>query len=410
MKWKLYILVMLAGLSCREKEEVPKTNLKAEIVAISHPSSVGDGLEFQFHLQGNGNALLLLENSFGPLFFQPKIINDKAMFNIPPEFTEEAGEYHWKLVSNSQVLLSDKFYLGPRIGNLSKIETYFGPRSIRAGGQDYSMLTVIPTDDYDNPLPDSTLVAISQQINSKTNVFEVRLKDGLAYSLLYGEEKSGRMLVTAALDGVPSKELTSIVSPSNSTDFKIGFERVHDFADGNQVIRFMTSPITDRFGNTVNDGTLVNFIVKNKRGELLKSTGTTLAGIATANMLHPNEEEEWGVTAYITGEAKSNGLQLNFKSAIKDFEVKLSKNNRKIIVGPILGFMGQLVPEGLVIELKIYDSKGDFIEAQQTHSRSGMGSFELEKGFYPRGDYQITVECAGVKKEMRLKLTQNEVE
>ena len=363
MKWKLYILVMLTGLGCREKEEVPNTNLKAEIVAISHPSSVGNGLEFQFHLQGNGNALLLLENSFGPLFFQPKIINGKAMFNIPPEFTEEAGEYHWKLVSNSKVLLSDKFYLGSRIGNLSKIETYFGPRSIRAGGQ-----------------------------------------------LLYGEEKSGRMLVTAALDGVPSKELTSIVSPSNSTDFKIGFERVHDFADGNQVIRFMTSPITDRFGNTVNDGTLVNFIVKNKRGELLKSTGTTLAGIATANRLHPNEEEEWEVNAYITGEAKSNGLQLNFKSAIKDFEVKLSKNNRKIIVGPILGFMGQLVPEGLVIELKIYNINGDFIEAEQTHSRSGMGSFELEKGFYPRGDYQITVECAGVKKEMRLKLTQNEVE
>lgn len=157
------------------------------------------------------------------------------------------------------------------------------------------MLTVIPTDDYDNPLPDSTLVAISQQINSKTNVFQEKLNNGIAWRLMYGEEKSGRMLVTAALDGVPSKELTSIVSPSNSTDFKIGFERVHDFADGNQVIKFMTSPITDRFSNTVNDGTLVNFIVKNKKEELLKSTGTTLAGIATANMLHPNEEEEWGL-------------------------------------------------------------------------------------------------------------------
>ena len=410
MRWKFYILVMLASLGCREGEEVPNTNLKAEVVAISHPSSVGDGLEFQFHLQGNGNALLLLENSFGPLLFQPKIINDNAVFNIPPKFTEEAGEYHWKLVSNSKVLLSDKFYLGPRIGNLSKIETYFGPRSIRAGGQDYSMLTIIPTDDYDNPLPDSTVVSISQLIDFKTNVFEVRLKDGLAYSLLYGEEKAGRMLVTAAVNGVPSKELTSIVSPSNSTDFKIGFERVHDFADGNQVVRFMTSPITDRFGNTVNDGTLVNFIVKNKRGELLKSMGTTLAGIASSNMLHPNEEEEWGVTAYITGEAKSNELQLNFKSAIKDFEVKWSKNNRKIIVGPILGFMGQLVPEGLVIELKIYDSNGKFIEDKQAHARSGMGSFELDKGFYLEGDYHITVECAGIKKEMRIKLAQNEME
>ena len=398
------------GLGCKEREEALNTDLKVEVVAVSQPSTVGKGLEFQFQLQGKGNLFLLLDNSFGPLFFQPKIINDKAMFNIPPEFTEEAGEYHWKLVSNSKVLLSDKFYLGPRIGNLSKIETYFGPRSIRAGGKDYSMLTIIPTDDYDNPLPDSTVVSISQLIDFKTNVFEVRLKDGLAYSLLYGEEKSGRMLVTAAVNGVTSKELTSIVSPSNSTDFKIGFERVHDFADGNQVVRFITSLITDRFGNTVNDGTLVNFIVKNKRGELLKSMGATLAGIATSNMLHPNEEEEWGVTAYITGEAKSNELQLNFKSAIKDFDVKLANDNRNVTVGPILGFMGQLVPEGLLIELKIYDSKGDLIEVKQTNSRSGLGSFELDSGLYAVGDYQLAVECAGVKKEMILKLTQNEVE
>ena len=46
MRWKFYILVMLASLGCREGKEVPNTNLKAEVVAISHPSSVGDGLNF----------------------------------------------------------------------------------------------------------------------------------------------------------------------------------------------------------------------------------------------------------------------------------------------------------------------------------------------------------------------------
>ena len=410
MKYQLYLLMILVILGCGKRAVEPSADLKVVVEAITISSIVGKGLEFQFQTQGKGNLVLLLENSFGPILFQPKITNDKVFFVIPPEFTEQAGEYSWRLIGNSKVILSDYFYLDPDLQGETKIETYFGPRSIRAGGEDYSMLTIIPTDVYDNPLSDSTRVSISQQINAKINVFEDRLKYGIAWRLLYGEEKSGRMLVTAAVNRVPSKELTSIISPSNSTNFSISLDRVHGYADGNQVISFMTSRIKDKYGNTVSDGTLVNFIVKNSKGEVLKTLGTTLGGIATANMLHPSEAEDWQVIAYVTGESESGFINVNFKSSVKDFEVNLSESNREITVGPITAYMGQLVPEGLLVQLKIFDNNGNFIEEKQINSKSGIGSFELDKGFYPNGKYQITVQCAGIKKEMTLNLTHNGME
>ena len=410
MKWSIYILAWFIFLGCKERAEVPTSNLKVKRQTVSVPSTVGMGLEFEFHVQGDGNLALLLDSSFGSMLFKPKISNDKVRFTVLPKFTQQAGEYSWKLLGNSKVLFSDTFVLAPRSGGTHVMETYFGPRNVRAGGDDYAMLTVMPTDGYDNPLPDSTLVSISQQISSKTKVLESSIKDGIAWKLLYGEESTGRMLVSAAVGNTPSKELTAMISPSNSRNFTIGFERVHEYADANQVISFTTSVIRDKYGNRVSDGTLVNFIVVNKEGALLKSMGTTLGGVATAKMLHPSHAEDWQVKAFITGEAESDMLKLRFKSAVQDFKVGLSKTNRKITVGPILGFMGQLVPEGLLIELEIYDGNGDFIEVKQNNSRMGKGSFELKEGFYPSGQYQIVVHLAGIKKEMNIKLTPNEVE
>lgn len=410
MKWTTYILAWFIFLGCKERTAVPISNLRVEMETISIPSTVGEGLEFQFIVQGNGNLTLLLDSSFGSMLFQPKKSNNKVRFTVLPKFTEQAGEYSWKLIGNSKVLFSDTFVLSPRSGNTHVMETYFGPRGVRAGGIDYAMLTVIPTDDFDNPLPDSTSVSIRQQISSKTKLFESRIKDGIAWKLLYGEKSTGRMLVSAVIGNTPSKELTAMISPSNSSNFTIGFERVHEYADANQLISFTTSVIRDKYGNRVSDGTLVNFIVVNQEGTLLKSIGTTLGGVATARMLHPSHAEEWQVKAYITGEAESDMLKLSFKSAVQDFNVGLTRTNRKITVGPILGFMGQLIPEGLLIELEIYDSEGDFIEAKQSNSRSGMGSFELKEGFYPTGQYQIIVRAAGINKEMNIKLNPNEVE
>lgn len=396
-------------LGCHRTSEEMPSSLTAKLVSISEVLEVGKQLELQFNLTGDGIPLFLLENSYGPKIFKPEIVDRIAKFVIPEKHTRQSGQYDWKLLAHSKILVSGSFQLRPK-GEAHTIETYFGPRSIRAGGNDYSMLVAIPTDIFDNPISDSTQVAIAQQMDNETILHQTTLSDGFAWKLLFSGKKTGRMLAGASTSGARSKELASMISPSNATDFTIAYDRVHEFADGNQVIDFRTSVIQDEFGNTISDGTFVNFMVQNKNGIKLRTSGTTIAGVATGRMLHPTEADKWQVTAFVSGEAQSNTIAANFKATVTDFETHFSKNNRQILVGPILGFMQQLIPDGLEIQLDIYNEKADLIETKTKYSRLGVVLFELENEFYPDGKYYLKLKAAGLLKEYERTTQSNAVE
>ena len=392
-----------------EKQEKIARRFFVKLLSAPEVSQVGDALEFEFALEGNQTPILLLENSTGPILFRPELTSGKAIYQIEGKYTRRSGQYRWQLIANTERMLSGSLQLEPKKAP-NKIETYFGPRSIRAGGTDYSMLVVIPTDMYDNPLSEGTQIEIIKQLDAKTSVAPAVLKDGFAWQLLYSEEKAGRMLVGASVNGIASKELTSIISPSNATDFNIAYKRVHEFADGNQVISFKTDQITDRFGNVVSDGTLVNFIVTDKRGIRLQTSGTTLAGVATGRMLHPDEADEWVVEVFVTGEAKSKSISVAFVSSVADFDVLFSEDNRQINIGPVIGFMDTLVPDGLQIQLDLYTGSGILMETKTTNTQFGKGQFTLEEGFFSNGTYKLKIQLAGLEKEFNRYLGSNEVE
>lgn len=409
MNHLIYIWFLLMLVGCEKERPKTERPISATLLLAPDISEVGSAVEFQFTFEGNQAPMLFLENSFGPKLFKPNISGGKATFQIGEEHTKQSGLYHWQLITNTEPLSSGSFQLNPK-NEAHKIETYFGPRSIRAGGIDYSMLAVMPTDVFDNPLSDGTQIEITKQLDDKTIVNSSALRNGFYCKLLYGEEKIGRMLVSAAVNGTASKELTSTISPSNATDFTIAYERVHEFADGNQVISFKTIPIMDRFGNAVSDGTLVNFVITNKRGIRLQTTGTTMAGVATGRLLHPEAADEWKVNAFVTGEAKSQSLSLSFKPTVTSFEVAFSSDNRQINIGPVVGFMEQLIPDGLQIQLMIYSDSGTLLETKTTNSKSGKGRFSLKEGFFPEGNYMLKVQLAGLEKKFKRTLGNNEME
>ncbi|SHJ28518.1 hypothetical protein [Pseudozobellia thermophila] len=409
----LQLLVLFFLFSCgKEGRKVAEAQEKIAFrgIDIPHKMVAGDSLALKFEVDGGSDLVLLLEKSFGPSLIKPTFVGDLAVFSLPPEMLAQSGMYHWQLRASSQLLLRGHFEVLPNIETTASIETYFGPRGIRAGGGDFSMLFMVPLDAYDNPLPDGTLLRVHQLMDKGLKTISVTTKNGYAFQNLYSSDKAGRMLVNAAVHNVRSKELTSVVSPSNSVDFSIAYQRVHDFADGNQVVLFKTSPLRDRYGNQVADGTLVNFSIVDQRGARLKTQGTTLAGVATGRILHPTEASEWKVTAYVTGESKSNTMDLDFKTAVGDFKVAFSQGHRRAEIGPILGFMGQLVPDGLLITLHIRDANGKLIDTKTTHTYKGKASFDLPKRFYPGANYQLIFDTADIKKEFQVALTDNGLE
>lgn len=404
----LYIIILsifFASCSSNSKKELVEENLilpEVELATQQIDYVAGDSIALNFQsTSAVKNAKLQVKNAYGNTLLEPIDNNEnKLSFSLPKNYRQLAGPCRWKLLTtHGNELLAGRINISTNAPKATYIESYFGPRSISAGRDDFSMLTISPTDIYDNPLDNGTDVTVKYQFLENISELSIKTKDFIAWYNVASTLKSGRILVTSECNGTTSKELATIVYPSNGTNFKISASSAHKFADGNQILTLKTDIIKDEFGNQVTNGTLVTFIIKNENNSYLYTIGTTLNGIAEAKTLHPDKAANWEIKAYITGAAESNTITFNFKSAIKDFPVHFSKGNRNIDIGPFESFMKQLVPDGILLQMDIYDVNGNFIETKKTTTKDGSCNIFLGEYFLPDGDYKLKLKAAGISKE-----------
>jgi hypothetical protein len=325
--------------------------------------------------------------------------NNTVSYKIPLSISNKSGILNWTLLAKTQ--LSGQIQIIPK-DKVSTMETYLGPPSIEAGGKDYTMLVVIPTDTLDNPLKEGTAVLMKHQFLSNEVENKITIQNLIAYKNIYSPNKSGRMIISSESLGKNSKEFDVNIMPAIPTNFIISTQRNHTYADGNQITSFTTSIIKDTLGNTVSDGTYVEFFIRNKRNAILKTSGTTIAGIATAKMIHPDQEEQWKIKAYITGMAQSNSINIKYKQVITDFDISFSEKNRTIRVGPFKSFMKQMIPDGLQVVLSVINDNKQ-IEVIHKTSKKGFVTFILKPGVFKSGTYVFLIETAGIKKKINAK-------
>ncbi|WP_296311111.1 hypothetical protein [Winogradskyella sp. UBA3174] len=357
--------------------------------------TAGDTIELKFLFSGNADVYLYCSNSYGSVVLNPIATNTKLSFSIPKSVSKKSGILNWQLISD-KTEVTGQVNIKPKT-SIKTIESYLGPPSIEAGGTDFTMLVIIPTDDLDNPLIDSTKVEIKRQFLVNQNTSDVFTEHGFGYRNIYSETKSGRILISSEVLELNSKEYDVNVVPAIPTNFEINAERIHDYADGNQITTFKTTVIKDRYCNNVSDGTFVTFFITNKDGYKSKTSGLTINGIAVAELLHPDHEEQWSIKAYVEGMANSNKIELDYKQAISDFDVVFSEDKRTINIGPLKSFMSQRAPDGLQVNLLIYKDgllQEQFIES----SFNGKTKFHLNTDRFPKGNYNLEIKVAGMTK------------
>ncbi len=399
----VFYIIILGCSSKKEQQPTQKNAPKIELLSKKNNFVAGDSITLLFKTEAsNYNIKLQVKNAYGNTLLSPsKKENNQILFSLPKNYTRLAGPCRWKVLYNKEILLHGKLDIKTNTSKATYIESYFGPRSVTAGYNDYSMLTISPTDFYDNPLDDGTEVTVKYQFLENITELKITTQNFFSFYNVRSTLKSGRILVTSECNGTTSKELTTIVYPSNATNFSIQASSAHNYADGNQILTFTSDVIKDEFGNTVSNGTLVTFIIKNENNAHLYTIGTTLNGIVEAKTLHPDKASNWEVQAFVTGAAESNTIEYTFKSAIKDYPVTFSKGNRNIDIGPFESFMKQLVPDGILLKLDIYDKDGKFIETKKTTTKNGVCTIFLGEHFLPQGDYILKLEAAGISKEFK---------
>ncbi len=387
----LMLLCLSVGFT---KMLVDKPEVSAVLISKKTIYTAGQEIQLNFELSTSVHTQLFLHSSFGNTILE----SENGNFIFPKFIANNKGMIQYTLLFDSQQLLSGGIKIIANTNTKVELESYVGPSSIIAGGNDYTMPVIIPTDIYDNPLPDSTAIGLKHQFLSNIKEEIVYTKDIIGWSAIFSYEQSGRLLLSSKVKETSSKEFSIVVFPALPQDFRITAKRKHKYADGNQITELITSTLKDKYGNIISDGTLVTFLIKNKKGVLLKTQASTIRGIAIAKILHPDHQDLWEIKAFVSGIAESDIVQIEYESVLDDFKVQFSENNREIVVGPLVSFMEQLIPDGATVTLKI-SQEDTIIDTKMMTSSNGEVIFKIPEGFYPNGNYDITIKTLGIEKQ-----------
>lgn len=393
---QLYILILsIFMLTTFANAQQSDGSMPYQILTTETEFESGSTIVLKFSTQKDSLPLLYISNSYGSSLVNAKQDWHTISYDIPQNFSNKIGIVSWKLI-DTETFLTGYFKILPK-QQVKHMETYMGPPSIDAGGIDYSMLVVIPTDSLDNPIAVNTPVNVTHQFLLTEKTTAVLTNNLIAYKNIYSPKESGRILASSECLTQNSKEFTLNVLPAIPSGFTISLNRPHQYADGNQITTFSTSIIKDQFNNVVSDGTYVQFYITTSQGNILKTAGTTVNGIAIAKIIHPDYQEKWSVKAYVAGMAESNTINVSYQQAITDFNVTFSKNNRILKVGPLKSFMQQMIPDGLQVTLKIYKNN-TLIETVIKTSRNGFANFRIKSDVVINGVYDIKINTAGLEK------------
>jgi len=370
-----------------------------ELVSKTRTFIAGNIIELEFHSKSeNEKPQLFIVHSYGKTLLDATFEKGNYIFKIPKNYCNKTGDVSWFLINADENSATGTFEILPNDATKTIIENYLGPRTILAGGKEFSMMVTVPTDSLDNPKKENTNVILKHLFLQNVTNLNLKTKDFITWYDIYSPSKAGKMLVSSECDQVATKEIETEIYPNIATNFTINYTRNHEYADGNQITHFSTSVIKDPFGNVVSDGTLVSFLIRTKNNLVLKTFGTTINGIASSQILHPDHQETYSVKGFITGIAESNSLTINYKPIISTFNYSFSNKNRTLTVGPIKSFMNQLIPDGIKVVVTVFHHN-KLVTTLQEETSKGLAVFELSENFYTAKDYRFEITTLGITKK-----------
>lgn len=394
---KFWILIVITAItySCSEKQELEKTNFATDTFKMNIPTDQvvsKNGMDLSFKTYDKDSYQLLnfvVSGTYGTTVLKPELDQDQLVIHIPKVISQRAGMLEWELVAGETTLEKGSFKLLPNIKQLKTVENYVGPRSIIANERDYTMLVSIPVDHLDNLLPDGAELQMSLQFKGDITNTTKEIQSGFAWQRIPAPLTTGRLITGSTMQQISSKELVVDIFPDIAIPFKIETSSNHNYADGNEIIIIQTDQIKDSHGNIMTDGTLVTFFIKDDHDNSWQTTASTVNGYAFAKALHPQAPSIWTVKGVITGMVESPELTIKFKPIIDKIPFSFTENST-VMIGPLTSYLGQLVPDGILVALKIDGSE----IILKTHN--GIATYTFDTKIIEPNTYDIQIKTLGL--------------
>lgn len=344
--------------------------------------------------------ILLLDNGTARVQTSKMAKEGYISFVIPYLISEKSGLVMARLYTGSVLLLKSSFEVLPKISHVSKLESYCGPKHLVVDRNDYSMVISTVLDLYDNPFPKEEQIKVAFHSANEITQSDLKMRPLFGFKKLHAPDKKGYGTVVSSYEEISDKSFRLDYYALDPLNFSISCERQHKYADGQQLVVFKTSLIEDASGNTIGNGTVVRFRIENGRGEVSELYAQTISGIATCVRYAPEQACSWSVSADIAHYAKNiKRLTVNFLASVSDFNLGYQKKEGSIIIGPVTGYMGQWVKNGMIASIEISgDATTKFFKKPV---KDGMVIIPIRKLQLAKGDYTMNATIAGISKDIK---------
>lgn len=359
MRYSYYILFVLFICSCQKasKPILPKEKIdvSAEFTfesagILDSEINAGESIEAKGTIETSSQSVnelhMVLQHALYTKSYPIKISNGAFQLNIPADDNQFAGEVIAKIVHGNQVIEQSMFYIMP-LQAIDKMQNFNGPKDLFASDDDASMNVSIPHDKFGNPLFPPSVVKYQSSFEGEIQKLENKPVENLvAYQITKAKTKKGKYLIGSNSSEGFSQEQELIIGSAMPKSFNIELLSFHPFADSRQFIQLKTTQLADKFGNTVADGTLINFTVEEDGALVGVYQSFTIGGIANVYIENPSKESAWNIQASLHDGIRSNKVPLNFSKNVNDFDLEWDQEKQTLSIGPVVGILGQFVPDG----------------------------------------------------------------
>lgn len=360
---------------------------------ILNPSyKAGDSIELILNKLRvtRSDILLFVDHSFGSEIIEFESISNQTVFKLPAYVSNKSGLVNFKLIEKGKTIWLGKTQILPDTTSASTLEAYCGPKHLLTGKNDFSMAIASVLDQYDNPYLDGTSISFHALIQNKMMDYDEKMNHLISYKRIFAPQKAGYGSVSITHKEIGHKAFRLDFYANDPINYSISYNKQHKYADGNQLIEFKTSTLVDANDNLMGNGTLIYFYIIDDQGTRTSATVESIEGVGRFSIPVPHSSTTWNVSSEIPYYAKSNSLDITFESSIQKVPVLINEKN--IEIGPVKGFMGQFVKDGILVNLKLFNEDYSYEYVQALNS--GVTKFDLNPKFISAGTYSVIISIA----------------
>lgn len=403
---KLCLLLLFILLACTTTKSTTPTAVSEPVRALQIEAppllQAGAPLTILVHVipaTATNAILLTAQGTFGFLPQEQQPVAGVARFPLMLVQTRFAGAVRLR-ASSDDVAASAELVITPGPA-VDPILPLVGPRSIMAGGEQWTMVIATPRDGLANPVAEGSSVTFRVQhpvaptatpaIGLETLV--TRTQNLIAWTRIYSRNRAGSMRLAVNADFGHSPERVVLITPGLPLPFQLLADQASAPADGRQLVQISSSQIRDRFGNVLPDGTSVLLLTTMGEQDRRSLPASTIDGRLYTTIQAPSQPGTMRLQGWIAG-IGSEPLTLTFTGGPAVQPIHLVTNKvaagMQVIAGPLVGDLGQFVPDGADVTFTITAPNGQ-TETVIVPADYGYAQILLRRSALIDGEYQVAV-------------------